>query len=124
MNTTLAYLRGRRAWLVKNLTVWGSDSEANVMMAMVETIASEKRIGFWRIDLDSESQEVCFADLIDNRGNYLPATIKEPAVLVMFKGAQGAFIKAVQGDTGLTIAKNDSDAPATVIDLMVFETGG
>ena len=83
MNSTLAYLRGRRAWLVENLSVWGSDSEAEFLMALAETVGSDTRLGFWQISLGGQSQEILFSSLTDNRGNNLPETIKSPAVVVI-----------------------------------------
>ncbi|MCP4566994.1 MAG: hypothetical protein GY841_05375 [FCB group bacterium] len=123
MNTTLAYLRGRRAWLVENLTVWGSDSETDLLLAIVEVVTSEKRVGLWRVNPGRNRQAVNFSDLIDNRGNYLPAVISKPAVMILPQGAQSAFVKSRQGDTGFTIAKNDGDGPMVMVDLMIFETG-
>jgi len=123
MNSTLAYLRGRRAWLVENLSVWGSDIEAEFFTTIVETVASDTRIGFWRIPLGGQLQQVGFSSLIDNRGNTLPDSIKSPAVVVIPRGRQGAFVKSVQGETGFTIARNDGEASSVAVDLMIFETG-
>jgi hypothetical protein len=123
MNSTLAYLRGRRAWLVENLAVWGSDSEAEFFMAAAETVASDTRIGFWRVSLGGQLQELTFGSLVDNRGNHLPETIKAPAVVVIPRGKQNAFIKSVKGETGFTIARSDGDQQSVMVDIMIFETG-
>jgi hypothetical protein len=123
MNSTLAYLRGRRAWLVENLSVWGVDSEAEFLMAAVERVGSETRLGFWRMSLGGNVQEVSFASLIDNRGNHLPPTIKKPAVVVIPRGRCGAFVKSVNGESGFAVAKTDSGPGATNVDVMIFETG-
>ncbi len=123
MNSTLAYLRGRRAWLVENLAVWGSDSEAVFLMALAETVASDTRIGFWQVPLGGQLQEVAYSSLIDSRGNNLPDTIKSPAVVVIPRGRQGAFIKTVNGQTGFTIAKTVNSSSSAAVDLMIFETG-
>jgi len=123
MNSTLAYLRGRRAWLVENLAVWGSDSEAEFFAAVVETVASDTRIGFWRVPLGGQMQEVMFSSLTDNRGNNLPDNIKSPAVVIIPRGRQGAFVKTVNGETGFTVARGDGDASSVAVDVMIFETG-
>ena len=123
MNTTLAYLRGRRAWLVQNLAVWGSDCEAEFLMATAETVGSDTRIGFWQAPLGGQLQEVLFSTLKDNRGNQLPETIKSPAVVVIPKGKQGAFVRAVNGETGFVVARGEGGAKTVAVDVMIFETG-
>ena len=123
MNTTLAYLRSRRAWLVENLTVWGSDSDSEMLLALVEMVSDEKRVGLWKVNPGRDQQAVNFSDLIDNRGNNLPAIINKPAVIIMPREGQGAFVKSIQADTGFTVAKNDSEGSMVIVDLMIFETG-
>jgi hypothetical protein len=123
MNTTLAYLRGRRAWLVENLAVWGTDSEAEFLMAISEQVGSDTRVGFWKTSLGGQLQDISFSTLIDNRGNNLPATIKSPAVIVMPRERQSAFIKAITGNSGFSIAKGDDSTQPVTVDIMVFETG-
>lgn len=124
MNATLAYLRGRRAWLVENLTVWGADSEAELHLAISETVGSDNRFGYWNVTLEGSRQEVAFSDLSDNRGNPLPQQIKKPAVIVIPRGKTGAFLKSVLGETGFIIARSDDNNPSTTVDLMIFETDG
>jgi hypothetical protein len=123
MNTTLAYLRGRRAWLVENLSIWGSDSEAEFLMAAAETVGSDMRVGFWKVSLGGQLQEVPFSSLIDNRGNALPATIKKPAVMIIPRGAQTAFVKSVNGESGFIAARTNGGQGVVVADVMIFETG-
>jgi hypothetical protein len=123
MNSTLAYLRGRRVWLVENLAVWGSDCEARFLIAVAEKVASDTRIGFWQVSLGGQLQEVSFSSLCDNRGNNLPENIKSPAVVVIPRGRQGAFIKSINGESGFTIARSEGDLSAVSVDVMVFETG-
>jgi hypothetical protein len=123
MNSTLAYLMSRRNWLVENLSVWGSDSDAEFLMAVAETVGSDKRVGFWRISLGGQLQEVLFSALTDNRGNHLPDAIKKPAVVVIPRGRDGAFVKTVNGESGFTIAKMGAGTAAVKVDLMVVETG-
>ncbi len=123
MNTTLAYLRGRRAWLVENLSIWGSDTEAEFLLALAEPAGSDMRVGFWPVPLGGQTQEVPFASLVDNRGNSLPASIKKPAVIVMPRGKRSAFVRTVLGESGFTIARSDNQTPPVTVDLMIFETG-
>jgi hypothetical protein len=123
MNTTLAYLRGRRAWLVENLSIWGADSEAEFLMAAAESVGSDVRLGFWKISLGGQVQEIPFSSLVDNRGNALPPTIKKPAVMIIPRGARGAFVKTVNGQSGFIAAKTDQGPGSVAVDVMIFETG-
>lgn len=123
MNSTLAYLRGRRAWLVENLAVWGSDSEAEFAMAVAEAVGSDTRLGFWKVSLGGQMQDVAFSSLVDNRGNSLPGSIKKPTVVVIPRERRMVFVKSVNGETGFTVAKADSTPGAVSVDLMIFETG-
>ena len=123
MNSTLAYLRSRRSWLVENLSVWGSDTEAEFVLAAAETVGSDVRVGFWPVSLGGQVQEISFASLIDNRGNHLPVAIKRPAVIVIARGRRSAYVKSVNGETGFMIVRSDSDGAPVGVDLMVFETG-
>ena len=123
MNTTLAYLRGRRAWLVENLAVWGADCEARFDLAVAETVGSDTRLGFWSFSFGGRQQEVTFSSLTDSRGNNLPALIQKAAVVIIPRSSQGAFILAVNGQTGFSIARTDPDAAPARVDLLIFETG-
>lgn len=123
MNTTLAYLRGRRVWLVEGLKVWGSDSEAELYMAAVEAVGADSRLGLWHISLGGYRQEVEFANLVDKRGNNLPEEIKQPTVVVLPREKKGAFIKGNAGDKCFVISKCDDSRAAVTVDLLVFETG-
>ncbi len=123
MNSTLAYLRGRRAWLVENLTIWGADNDAVFVMAGCETVGGDKRIGMGTVAVGGQQQVVNFAALVDNRGNQLPEQIKKPSVVIIPRGRRGAFVKAVQGETGFSVAKSDETGPPATVDLMIFEMG-
>jgi hypothetical protein len=92
-------------------------------MAAAETIASDTRIGFWRVSLGGQLQEIAFGSLIDNRGNHLPETIKSPAVIVIPRGKQNAFIKNIKGETGFAIARSEGAQQTVMVDIMIFETG-
>jgi hypothetical protein len=123
MNSTLAYLRGRRAWMVENLSVWGSDSEAEFSLVIAEGVGSETRIGLWTISLGGQLQKVSFASLVDNRGNHLPESIKKPGVVIIARDRQTAFVKSIDGETGFSVAKASDVSGAISVDVMIFETG-
>lgn len=123
MNSTLAYLRGRRVWYVRHFAIWGSDSEAEFLVAVLETVGSDKRIGFSQIALGGSEQDVDFSSLIDQRGNALPGTISNPAVVILPREKTGAFVKSINGNGSFSVARADDSVQSVVVDLLIFETG-
>jgi hypothetical protein len=123
MNSTLAYVQGRRTWFVENLVVWGVDSDAEFLLAVTETAGSNVRVGFLRASLGGQRQAVSFSSLTDSRGNQLPDQIKKPSVVVIPRDRRGAFLKTILGETGFVVAKSDDDGPSAAVDLLIIETG-
>ncbi len=123
MNTTLAYLRTRRAWLVRNVAVWGSEYQQDVFLGACEFIDAQKRIGLIRAQLGGPRQEILFTDLVDVQGNHLPETIAGPAIVMIPRSRAGAFVKSVQGVSGFTVARTETGSDTALIDLLIFETG-
>ena len=123
MNSTLAYIQGRRTWFVENLIVWGTDSDAEFLLAIAETAGSDTRVGLLRVSLGGQRQAVNFASLVDSRGNQLPDQIKKPSVIFIPRDRRGAFLKTVLGETGFVVAKTDTEGPSAAVDLLIVETG-
>ncbi len=123
MNSTLAYVQGRRTWFVENLIVWGTDSDAEFLLAIAETADSDTRVGFLRVSLGGQRQAVTFSSLTDSRGNQLPDQIKKPSVIIIPRDRRGAFLKSVLGETGFVIAKTEAEGSSATVDLLIVETG-
>lgn len=123
MNSTLAYVQGRRTWFVENLIVWGTDSDAEFLLAIAETAGSDTRVGLLRVSLGGQRQAVNFSSLIDSRGNQLPDQIKKPSVIFIPRDRRGAFLKNVLGETGFVVAKTEAEGPSAAVDLLIVETG-
>lgn len=123
MNSTLAYLRGRRAWHIKDFSVWGSDSEAEFLMAVCETIGADKKVGFSQIALGGSEQSINFSSLVDDRGNSLPSVIAKPAIVILPREKGGAFVKAINGSGSFSVARTSDSVQSVMIDLLIFETG-
>jgi hypothetical protein len=123
MNSTLAYVQGRRTWFVENLTVWGTDSDAEFLLAIAETAGSDTRVGLLRVSLGGQRQAVGFSSLTDSRGNGLPDHIKKPSIVIIPRGPRGAFLKTILGETGFVIAKTEAEGPSAAVDLLIVETG-
>ncbi len=123
MNSTLAYVQGRRTWFVENLIVWGTDSDAEFLLAIAETAGSDTRVGFLRVSLGGQRQAVSFSSLTDSRGNQLPDQIKKPSVILIPRDRRGAFLKSILGETGFVIAKTEAEGSSAAVDLLIVETG-
>lgn len=122
MNSTLAYVQGRRTWFVENLAVWGVDSDAEFLLAVSEGTGSDTQVGFLSASLGGQRQAVSFASLTDSRGNQLPDHIKKPSVVIIPRDRRGAFLKAILGETGFVVAKSEADGPSSAVDLLIVET--
>jgi hypothetical protein len=123
MNSTLAYLRGRRLWVVESFTVWGTDSDAEFLLAVTETVDSQIRLGFWPVSLGGQQQDVDYSSLVDNKGNSLPETIARPAIIPVLQERGSAYIKSLKGNSGFRIAAADDVHGPVRVTLLIFETG-
>jgi len=123
MNTTLAYLRGRRLWVVENLVVWGSMAAYSGNFLVTDDLGCEKRLLFWNVSLGGDLQQVNFGDLFDVNGNQLPASISRPKVVVLPKNEVAIAIIGRESNTMFTIAKTESVSTGGLVDLLIFEVG-
>lgn len=123
MTDTLAYLRGRRAWLVRDFSVWGALSAYDFSFCLSEEDTVANRLLFLNIPLGGDLQRVRYDELTDIHGNNLPATITNPKVVVLPKDAVGSVITGRENSESFTIAKVSEKASASVCDLLVFEMG-
>lgn len=123
MNETLAYLRGRRLWLVRDFVVWGSLSAYEFSFLITVLDQSTKRISFLTVPLGGDLQKVAFADLIDFRGNNLPQNLINPKVIALPKTSTGVVVVAQEESESFTIAKTSAVDSHGLCDLIVMEVG-
>ena len=123
MNMTLDYLRGSRKWSVPGLAVWGdADSVAIAFLAVEDGAVA--RVIFGDGVIGGQSQEVKFADLVDVKGNNLPAQIDNPVVFLIPRNAAPCFLIGKPSSTGFKIARaSGADiAPGYgLVDLLIME---
>jgi hypothetical protein len=122
MNITLDYLRGRRVWLIKNLSVWGKYSAVDLLLVHTELGEDSKRIVFNQLDLGGEAQVVNFDSLYDFKGNLLPSEIKSPKVLALPKNESFCLVTE-ESNYGFKIAKESSSIENGLVDLLIIEMG-
>ncbi len=123
MNSTLAYLRGRRLWVVENVSVWGKLSAFAGNFLVTEEYGGTKRLLFWQVMLGGDRQQVSFGDLVDINGNSLPEEISRPKVIVMPKTDVDVVVVGRESNRSFTIAKTGETSSSGLVDLMIFEVG-
>jgi len=121
MNSTLAYLRGRRLWVVENFVVWGNMSAYSGNFLLTEETGGNSRMLFWRVNLGGDLQEVHYSDLVDIRGNSLPDTISRPKVVVLPRNGVNVVVAGRESNSLFTIAKTEETSQSGFVDLMIFE---
>ncbi len=97
MNITLDYLTGNRKWLVRDIAVWGDPGTFDAAVIATEDLGGNTVV-FVRELLGGLAQVVEYSDLVDFRGNQLPETITNPAVIIIPKNWSRAYLVGTPGD--------------------------
>ncbi|SYZ72433.1 hypothetical protein TRIP_C20548 [Candidatus Zixiibacteriota bacterium] len=109
--------------MVPDVLVWGKSDSAELHFLTVCEIENQTRVGYGQRLLGGERQDILFIDLVDFRGNHLPATINNPKVIVQSRSREAAFLPGGESSTGFRIAR-DSASPGPVrVDLFIYELG-
>lgn len=123
MLSALSQVNTRRMWFVPRLNVWGIAGWGEIDYLVIEHVDDTDSILFGTAGMGDSAQSVMFEELTDFRGNALPATIRNPRVLVRPRGEQTAFVVGDEWNSGFKIARQvDAGGPVTV-DLLVIEMG-
>ncbi|MEE8576222.1 MAG: hypothetical protein V3T31_03115 [candidate division Zixibacteria bacterium] len=121
--SALEEVLARRIWSVPGFMVYGLPGVGEIGMLVAETIGSETAIHYATADITGQTQLVQFADLVDHRGNSLPATIDTPRLFIRPRSEWSAFVIGEESDESFRIARHP-DAPGPVTcDLIVMEIG-
>lgn len=123
MNTTLAYLRGRRIWSVPGLVVYGTLGAQEIDLLTSESIPSAQRLLFRSVVLGGIDQTVFYGTLVDTRGNFLPATLSSPKVIVLPKSNAQVIVAGPESNVSFRLARTDAGADPAVVDLLILELG-
>jgi len=116
-------IKTHRIWYVPDLNVWGTPGWGEIDLLMLENVDTVKSILFDSVNIGDNSQEIKFADLVDFRGNYLPATIENPKIIVKSKGEDIAFIVGEETNETFKIAHAVDITTSLKVDLFVYEMG-
>ncbi|MDF1544480.1 MAG: hypothetical protein P1R58_05190 [bacterium] len=116
-------VKSKRIWFVENLSVWGSQQDAEFDFLAVEEADSVQSIHFGSLSIGSSLQQVNYSDLTDHRGNQLPDSINTPRVIPRTHTGSPVFVVGTESDTGFRIAHDDGSNATVVCDLMIIEMG-
>lgn len=123
MNSTLAYLRSHRSWLVENVSVSGTWPGAYVALAGSEAAGAERRVVFAIAPLGGAPQSLSYAGLVDFRGAHLPARLNKPKVIVLQKSDAGVIVVGPETPEGFSIACTSPARVLAQVDLWIVELG-
>ena len=121
MNITLDYLKSNRKWLVRDFRVWGDGGAVESDMIATETDTSNSRVVYLREFAGGIEQRVSFDDLIDHRGNNLPAAISNAEIVLIPKNGIRSYIRGTVGPSSFRIAKERSAPSDASVDLLIME---
>lgn len=121
MNTTLTHLNSRRAWLIRDINIWGSLSAETIDAIATEVDDSQTRVVFHEFTIGGASQELAFDTLTDHRGNTLPQSIDMPVIIPIGKNGISVAIIGKPSSTLFRIAKTQSIPEDAIVDLWIIE---
>ena len=121
--TALTDASTRRAWFIHDFTVWGLPGLGEVEMLTDESVDSTITIHFHSTGIGVGQQQVSFSELIDHRGNNLPATIRSPRIIVRSRQETPVFIVGRETPATFKIARDPASAGSVTADLLIVEMG-
>jgi hypothetical protein len=125
MSETLSYILGKRMWWVGGVSVWGELAAVTPEFVISENTGSGFRLLHAAYPLGGETQTIRYQDLVDIKGNRLPATINRPRVVPINKGNSAAVVQGVETADSFRIARLDANLSASgvAVDLLIIEMG-
>jgi hypothetical protein len=123
MNSTLAYLRSHRSWLVENVSASGTWPGAYVATAGSEAAGADRRVIFTLAPLAGSPQALTYAGLVDFRGAHLPTRLNKPKVIVLQKSDAGVIVVGPETSEGFALACTSAGQASAIVDLWIVELG-
>lgn len=121
MNSTLTHFNSRRAWLIRDLNIWGSLSAGTFDALATEVDDAETRVVFHEFTIGGSAQEIAFNSLTDHRGNQLPSSIDTPVIIPIAKNAVPVAIIGLPSPASFRIAKTAAIPDDAIVDLWIIE---
>jgi hypothetical protein len=123
MNQTLSLLLGRRMWLVPGVVIWGEMAGFEPEFILTENDGSARRILHGSFRIGGQLQVLKFADLVDQRGNNVPAILANPSVVPIPRGSINVVVQGSPDSESVRLAQSLSSNQAVVADLLIIELG-
>jgi hypothetical protein len=121
--TGIELATSRRVWFVPDFSVWGQPSLGEHEYLALDKVDATWTVYFGTAAIGENSQEVLFSQLVDHRGNALPASLQSPRVFIRSKDGTPAFVVGTEGTDRFKIAHAADAAAPTTVDLMIVELG-
>lgn len=119
----LAEVAARRMWFVPDFAVWGLPNMGELEFVTLEQVGATKTILYGSCGIGDSSQDVSFSDLVDFRGNELPATIDYPRVFLRSHSSDDVFIVGSESATMFKVAREANSSGPVSVDLLIVEMG-
>lgn len=113
----------RRVWFVPDFMVWGLPNVGQIECVASEVVGGTTNVMFGMVDIGDGPQEVLFSQLVDHRGNNLPASINAPRVISRPRSGDAVFVVETESPNGFRIARVAEGVSSVPVDLLVVEMG-
>lgn len=119
----LTYLRGHRIWFIREYNVWGLADDAELLYLGLENVDSTGRLMFGFTSVGGAAQNILFGEMIDFRGNRLPASMNSPKVIARSRSPHAVYLIGDESNTGFRVARDPGAPGPLAADFFVFELG-
>ena len=123
MISALPMATTRRVWFVPDFMVWGLPSLGDVEYLAQQEVTGEDAILFGSAAIGDTDQSVLYEQLIDHRGNHLPAELSAPRVFTRVHGEDTVYVVGAESADGFRIARSPEASGSVSADLMIIELG-
>jgi hypothetical protein len=123
MITGTPYPFMHRMWFVPGVVAWGLPGLDEIEFVAVEEGESETSVFYGSALPGGSEQPILYEELIDHRGNHLPAELSSPRVIVRPRGANAAYVAGPEDQTSFRLARDPSTADPVTADLLIIEMG-
>jgi len=110
MLTPLNDVLARRLWFIPGFVVWGVPGLSEIDFVAAEQIGGATALRHGAAVPGGGPQTVLYADLVDHRGNALPAALASPRVWLRPQGATPAFVVGAETPSSFRVARDPDGA--------------